>query len=303
MFRYIGLVWDAVDPGASAAAERIRPRLPAPAWRPALHHPGLQVWVAGERPGGNRAQCMADHRGVILGTVFRRGHLLDGMSTAATLDTSEQQQIVASTGQALIDACWGRYVVLFETPDGTAHLLRDPSGALPCFLMNHEGVWIVFSWLDDVLAAMPHLPRPQASWDGVGAHLLSGAIGGHETALAGITQVLPGEIVHIDRGETRHELLWDPVEVPAPGHGSRMRARMGELLRRPGAAPVGRRGLFDPLRLSRQAPHLCPGHPAQLLLAGHEWRRAIVRTPCRRQIRACAHRARRQHERPAGAHP
>lgn len=213
MFRYLGLVWDPADENASTTAGRIVAHGPSGPWRTALQRPGMQVWVAGERPGGNRSQGLADRHGVLLGTVFRRRHLLDGGPMAATLDAAEQQRILASTGRALVDEFWGRSVAIFSTPDGRSHIVRDASGTLPCFLMAHEGVWIVFSRLDDVFATIPRLPPPRISWDGVGAHLLCGAIGGPETVLAGVSQVLPGEVLHLGRTDVRRELLWDPVGI------------------------------------------------------------------------------------------
>ncbi|MBL8304866.1 MAG: hypothetical protein JNM26_19095, partial [Ideonella sp.] len=50
MFRYLGLVWDPADENASTTAGRIVAHGPSGPWRTALQRPGMQVWVAGERP-------------------------------------------------------------------------------------------------------------------------------------------------------------------------------------------------------------------------------------------------------------
>lgn len=214
MFRYIALAWDDTVPTSAAAARQLSLELQTRAdWKAVLRRPGLHVFTAGARHGVNAAYPLLADQGVVLGKLFRR-HDLDRPSAQDVWPTDEEaHRILQGGGRALVHDFWGRYVAFMQTESGVTRILRDPSGTLPCFLIHHEGVWIVFSWLEDVLATMRHLPPPRVNWDGLTAHVLFGELGGRETALEGVTQVLPGEVVHLGIGIERSELLWDAVDI------------------------------------------------------------------------------------------
>jgi asparagine synthase (glutamine-hydrolysing) len=79
-------------------------------------------------------------------------------------------------------------------------------------MVRHEDVWIVFSWLEDVLASPLHLPQPGVNWDALAGQLLFGELGGRETALQGVTQVLPGEAIEAGPA-LRSSFLWNAVDI------------------------------------------------------------------------------------------
>jgi asparagine synthase (glutamine-hydrolysing) len=214
MFRYIGLAWDEAIASRSATAQQLSLGLQAQAgWLSALLRPGLHVFTAGARQGVNGVYPLPADQGAVVGKLFRRRDLDRPVSMDLTLTTDEGTRILRSGGRALVDEHWGRYVAFLHAGPGGARVLRDPSGALPCYRLQHEGVWIVFSWLEDVLATMPCVPAPTVNWECLAAHVLLMELGGHETALDGVRQVLPGEAVPLGQAEERPTLLWNGVDI------------------------------------------------------------------------------------------
>lgn len=213
MFRFIGLAWDGRSQASAAAAGGLAASLRGrPGWQGVLSRSGLHVAVTGTRPGNNEASLLHGGQGVILGRLFLRAQPGDAPAGAIALDAAASEEILRSGGHTLIERCWGRYVALLDLGAQGARVLRDPGGALPCHLLRHEGVDIVFSWLEDVLTAFPRVPRPRVDWDALTAHLAFGELVGRKTALQRITQILPGEAVTLGSTETRGALLWNPAE-------------------------------------------------------------------------------------------
>jgi asparagine synthase (glutamine-hydrolysing) len=77
--------------------------------------------------------------------------------------------------------------------------------------MEHGGVRIVFSWLEDVLRWMPSITPPAVDWECLAAHIASGELTGHPTSLQGISQILPGERSPLGEGSGSATLLWTPT--------------------------------------------------------------------------------------------
>jgi len=212
MFQYIAFSWDSRNAQCCAAAHRLSSPLSASErWQAALLAPGLHVFTAGGRQGVNGSLVLHPHRGVVVGKLFRRNAL--ATATDIELDPDECDRIVRTQGRTLVDEFWGRYVALLPAPDGGTLVLRDPSGALPCHRLCHDGVWITFSWLEGLLEAAPSVPPPRVDWEGVAAHLLLGSLGGSGTALEGVLHVPSGQLVH-DRTQTsRSSTLWNAAGI------------------------------------------------------------------------------------------
>lgn len=216
MFRYIGLSW--TQEGSAQADQLDRALRSRGGWELVLRASGHHVYVAGAMPGINDAYALPSGDGVILGRLFRRGTQGSAAHARVSLTAEEAFQIAQSKGRALIDRFWGRYVAFLPTGPGEGHVLRDPTGALPCFRLNLRGVTVILSRLEDLLA-LPHTPVPAVDWEAVAAHLLFGRLDGPDTALQGVPQVIPGELtpLHGDRAAPR--ALWRAVDVanrPAP---------------------------------------------------------------------------------------
>lgn len=224
MFRYIGLAWDKGVPQHSAAALRLSQAVQSqPSWQPELQRPGLHVFTTGTQPRANTAHRLLVDRGAILGKLFRRGNLDHRAGAELKLRPQEEDRILGSGGRELIEQYWGRYVAFLHDLAGRVVVLRDPSGALPCFRIHHLGVSIVFSWLEDILSIAPSIPLPTVNWSGLAAHILSTKLGGHDTALDGVEVVLPGEAATLGPGANPSQLLWnaariagDPIHIETP---------------------------------------------------------------------------------------
>lgn len=216
MFRYVAIAWNSADPQQEAAANDISLTLRRqPGWHAALLGPGLHVCSTGTTPRNNAVRVLRTDTGaaVILGRLFRRTDCDGAPAPEARLDTAtapELAGIVASRGRQLVEQSWGRYVALVQEAAGTVLVLRDPSGALPCFLTQHHGVTVVFSWLEDILQTLGPEAAFSVNWDALTAQVLHGQLGGRETALAEVTQVLPGECLELASG--RSTLLWRAVQ-------------------------------------------------------------------------------------------
>ena len=226
MFRFLALVWDDRNPASSAVAEALcRPMQSRDGWRSALARPGLHVFATGVRPGINEVHVFDATEGVVLGKLFRPDKS-GGSTSVKKLTATEQSEIHQSCGRALVDHFWGRYVAFLQIAGGGGCVIRDPSGALPCYRLRHEGVSIVFSWLEDVLSALPLVGIPAVLWDCLVANIALVAVSGRETPLEGVLQVLPGERVMLTSADAPSStLLWNAAKLAsAPLHDDPMSA-------------------------------------------------------------------------------
>ena len=211
MFRYIAIVWDASNPSASTFAESLCATcLEHAEWHLELSRPGLQVFVTGSIAGVNEAHVLQAEQGVVLGKVFRLRDLDARPPRRFALTTTDAACILNSAGKVLVTEFWGRYVAFFQSASGSIRVLRDPSGALPCFRIGHAGVTIVFSWLEDLLRVLTEVEPCRVNWGALKAHLIGGSLGGRETALEGVTQILPGESLDLHSGEST--LQWSAMD-------------------------------------------------------------------------------------------
>jgi asparagine synthase (glutamine-hydrolysing) len=156
-------------------------------------------------------------RGVVLGTVFRR----DGASGAIErFGAKDTDRIVKTGGQSLIEACWGGYVAFVgDGRAGAAHVLRDPSGAAPCFHAQRNGLSFVFSDLD--LAADVGLIGGAIDWAFVAHHLAYPGLRVARTGLVGVSELLAGTRLSLGpAGETAIKCCWSPWTFAAADHSS-----------------------------------------------------------------------------------
>lgn len=230
MFRYFGFSWDAAASSQTAVARRLEESVLAAAnWRPALSGSGIRVFVIGERQGLNGVQSLPSRQGIVLGRLFRRrGRQVDPNESA--LADQEGERIVRSRGRVLVEEYWGQYVAVLRPEPGPPLLLRDPSGALPCYWMDVEGMAVFFSWLEDLITLAPLTSMPRVKWDAIAARLALRQLGGRETALEGVEQVLPGQLTALGKGAPPPLSLWSahafarqPIHLETPIAATRLR--------------------------------------------------------------------------------
>lgn len=208
MFRYFVMSWDVAAPVQAAVAQGLDQRIRCfEPWRLAHASPGIRVFVTGGRAGVNDIYPLPRQQGVVLGRVFRRRADSD-VQSSLDFAASAGEWVLQTEGRALVDDYWGRYVAVFRSPQRGTCVLRDPSGALPCFHKDVEGVAVIFSWLEDLIAFTPHLPTPTVNWNAVAAFLVLRSLGGQDTALEGISQVLPGQLAGLHEGAAPPLSLW-----------------------------------------------------------------------------------------------
>lgn len=212
MFRYFGFAWNPASPSQAAAAQRLSASIrSAQGWQAVLAKPGLRVYARGHRRGVNGFHSLPRDRGVILGKLFRRrGEPIPGADIA--LSSGDGDRILATGGQALVDDYWGRYVAILESRDGHPCLLRDPSGGLPCYLGQVDGMSAFFSWLEDLLAFAPDRPLPRIDWQAIAALMSLGHLGGSGTGLEGISQILPGRLTPL-HDHASLKVLWSAAAI------------------------------------------------------------------------------------------
>lgn len=151
-------------------------------------------------------------QGVILGTLFRR-HGPPRPIEAAEL--SDPTHLLADRGDTLLECFWGGYVAAFAGARG-GEVVRDPSGALPCYYAATPRMTLLASDVELLLAS--GLVHPVIDTQALARHLWRGNLPTRETVLAGIAELLPGFSVAIpDRAHTQCP-RWSPwSHVDAPG--------------------------------------------------------------------------------------
>ncbi|MBC7673070.1 MAG: asparagine synthase, partial [Polaromonas sp.] len=213
MFRYFGFHWNPAQTTEARSAQRFEELIERTAgWQRVLCRPGIRVYTIGHRPGVNGFHVLPNDQGVVLGRLFRRRNGVSEPEEIA-FSSNESRQILRTEGRVLIDSYWGRYVAVLPSSLRGLCLVRDPSGALPCFLSHVEGIAVFFSWLEDLFTFAPGAPVPRVSAGAIAVATLIGHVGGSRTALEGISQVLPGQLTPIANNGQAPLTLWSVVDI------------------------------------------------------------------------------------------
>lgn len=155
--------------------------------------------------GDHRAPYMLlpDNCGIIWGTLFTRdGTRVEGIApeTARTW--------AASAGRLLVDTHWGAYLALFVGRDSVI-VMRDPSGALPCYYFVTEKADTVLA-SDTDHARLAGRAGHAVAWDEVLAQLQYISLRTARTALQGCTELLAGEALELRSRGKRLIPIWSP---------------------------------------------------------------------------------------------
>tara|TARA_R110002096_G_scaffold139512_14_gene293942 strand:+ start:1289 stop:3124 length:1836 start_codon:yes stop_codon:yes gene_type:complete len=216
MYRYLALAWNTKSPDCTAYAAHLSKSFQekSPIWSRIFHHPGLMVFHEAGNPKSMQAYSLGKNGGVILGRLFTRAQ--DDMSSSAksTIKNQEAQQIIESQGQYLLENFWGRYVAfMYQTQDNNLQVLRDPTGGLPCFVTRHRGVDIIFSHMADCtrLGLAPYT----VNWAYLAAYLKFPLLQRRKCGLNEVSELLPGEALHMNNGRRSRHILWDPGKIAA----------------------------------------------------------------------------------------
>lgn len=156
MFRYVALIWESINHRHMTIVESLSDRIQSSQspWREAVSDPGLRVFCADVQHGVMEPQLLAGYAGVVLGAAYKSNASPHDEASARRLvfDEATTDAIRTSRGQWLIRNAWGNYVAIWGGPRAsTTCVLKDPTGNLPAFSTNYEGVTVVFSSIADCL--------------------------------------------------------------------------------------------------------------------------------------------------------
>lgn len=216
MFSFLAVAWNGSDAAQTTTAWSIAKRLQktARSWRLAKQLDGLLVYCTDERRGANEAQLLPNGTGVVLGKIFRRNtaepvSLVDGTSVLR-LDANA---IVASGGRYLVEECWGRYVaIVVNRQSHSTWVLRDPTGALPCYRIALGELQVIFSDAEDCLAV--HSGSYSVDWEFAAAAMCYRRLRSSRTGIREVFELLPGTRVHLRPArEPQEDLIWNPALV------------------------------------------------------------------------------------------
>ena len=155
-------------------------------------------------------------RAIALGSVgIALGHLFPRYGPARPLDALSEVEgaaIAAARGSA-IAAIWGGYVIALTGADGV-RVLRDPSGALPCYYAR-SGHGTVFASDVDLLIAAGTAARV-IDWAALGRQLYRAGLPTRETAIAGVRELLPGFALDVGMPDPDQCPIWSPWDYASP---------------------------------------------------------------------------------------
>lgn len=180
----------ALQPGSNFSARHGAARPPT------FTHANVRLW-------SDEPTIQIDPQTIIIGHLFTRG---PPSKRIANLLAGEGQRLAADKGRVLLADYWGGYVMVRIDEDGTVMVLRDPSGALPCYVLL-EADRITFAGDIGDLAS----PAPgQVDFEEIARIVASGDARGRRTCINGIDELIAGECVVIDRNRVSIESWWTP---------------------------------------------------------------------------------------------
>jgi asparagine synthase (glutamine-hydrolysing) len=223
MFRYLALIWNPADllQADAAKALTLRSNSELRGFHVALNLNGLYVTYADPLPSTYGARITPNESGVVLGLLYHRNASSedDSPARAANLGCEQSRAILRSNGRCLISDYWGDYVAILrdEATPYLTHIIKDPTGNLPCFCTTWRGVKIIFSSITDCL----HL-RLQFSvnWSFVARRIGGGCFDTDINCLNEVSQVSRGECMQLDsKSASRPQrlLYWNPVDFAESG--------------------------------------------------------------------------------------
>lgn len=147
---------------------------------------------------------LPNQAGAVIGTIF---HRYGSASAVDKLDAVAGGTIYSSGGQELIDRYWGEYIAVIETA-AALRVLRAPLGNLSCYYIQADDLTVFAS--DPDLLSEAGIFTPKVDWSGVVRHLYARDLPSETTALEGLTELLPGNLVDVQDGTSRTRQCWSP---------------------------------------------------------------------------------------------
>ena len=214
MFRFLALVWQPLSDNQIQHVRRIAAlvALKAPEMQQVFSGQGLLVFLAKDTHGVFGVYRSPDQRGVILGKLFRR---CDDESVASPVEFDLAPDTSREGGQDLLRNYWGRYIAFISDPVRSSLIVQpDPTGEVPCYYAQTDGVTLLFTSLADVAPlGLLHL---SINWRYIATCLVKPNPQCADTGFNEISQLRSGEALHFDSARrARHSLCWDLAEIAA----------------------------------------------------------------------------------------
>jgi len=159
--------------------------------------------------GDCRSYTIGDTR--IVGTLHPRFGPAELLESGA-LDATGMSG-AADVEDRLLRRFYGGYVA-FHVGARAFRILRDPSGALPCYYAETRAGFVLASDMDVLLAA--GVPPPAIGWEALTRFYYLRGLPMPETCLAGIEELLPGYALEIAGSLVDQKMLWSPWDHVEP---------------------------------------------------------------------------------------
>lgn len=217
MFRFVAAAFDGDSPQV-ALAESIGQKLRADRnhqWSEAALGTDLRIWSPNiSRETDNRHVAGA---GLIIGRAFPRQNDARGNPPAsASIDTKTAAAIVESRGAKLARDFWGNYVAFVrDVRTGECHVVRDPTGGIPCYQFALDGMEIYFSDIADIRQLTSCRFSINEAY--LTAGLLIPKLQKVLTGLTEVQEVLPGEWKTVRCRSSQSTFIWDPYDFVNEG--------------------------------------------------------------------------------------
>lgn len=226
-YPYIAILWSPRDELQSLAASRLlhsESLQNGSEWQQCVGREGLTILTRAQRPGAPQASCLKAYslpgdRGLILGTLFRRGGtaVVPPHEMAGKVDLAEA--CLTTRGNYLTKHLWGTYVAfLSDSRTGDWSIARDCSGMLPCYYTSLGGVILAFSDIRDIVQlaecnGKAPLVTLGVNWRYIIGFLAASQMQIRETGVSNIYELLAGESLVFTGGRHFVHSLWDPVSI------------------------------------------------------------------------------------------
>jgi len=214
LHRYIAFAWNSRAAARVPLFEELARRLKSilPEWQCAFATAGLNVYHIGARAPSSQVYLLDRSAGVVLGTLFERDMTAAYYRQSVAFSAHQTQEILRTKGRHLVDRYWGRYVALIREEGGVhVRILRDPTGAMPCFVTTFRGIDVVCSHIEDCAAL--GLVNSAINWPHIAAYLWFRRLVTSHTGLNDVRQVQAGECLAIGADAATATFYWRPDRV------------------------------------------------------------------------------------------
>src|SRR6185312_8739161 len=132
-----------------------------------------------------------------------------------------------------IDQFWGGYVAIIPVPgDSVVDILRDPSGAMPCYYTSTSDSCTRIIASDVETLVRSGLFRPAVNWDVMPGHLVAYDLRTPRTCLKNLSEVMAGTRLTLgQRGDTT-TTCWSPkrfAERPETGASKEISGKLEQI--------------------------------------------------------------------------